>query len=1110
MHFRLGHVAMPFVQWLGRHGVLGESGKALGGVTDIPLCATCQYAKQRRRANPAIQSVPRPSVAGNLSKGNLQPGDVVAMDQFEVVTRGRLFHTRGLEPIRDKYRGGTLFIDMATGYVRLFHQVTLSAAETIRSKLIYEREAKEVGNFIKSYHSDNGVFTARTFQAELEREEQKLTYSGVNAQFQNGHAERAIGSTVAKSRSMLLHAMLRWSEVTTPDLYPMAMSHAELLHNIVPSQSNGLCSQELFTRTTFDHSVLASMPVWGCPTYVLDPTLQAGKKLPKWKPRSRRGQYMGQSKLHASTVALVRNLHTGYISPQYHTIFDVLFTTVHCDDTTPPQDWEILFDHHRIRHILDSEGADTTLLNDEWLDKEEILHNRAEITKQRRAHENRINLERTGERDAESATSNPTNSSATTEESRTNNPPHGLTHSSRVELESDPNLIDLTEDTTADPQSSVSNTGTALPTRKAAGTPVRRSTRSNFGQFNETRFGYDESGAAGYISMMNTIINIIHSPKGTKLKHTTTRQAAAYMAMLCHNPATGELEDDIDCFSYNMAFNATTATGDPDTMKMKEAMRSGYWEDFKEAMKTELSNLAKHKCWSGVLRSSLPRGTHVLKTTWTYKIKRLPDGSILKFKARFCARGDLQIEDVDFFETFSPTVKWSTVRVLLAFSLQLGLKTRQVDFAQAFIQASLPEGEHIFIEPPSHFFNSGGKDVVLKLNKSLYGLKQAAYLFYEKIRTDIVERLGFTRSPFDSCLFYKDGVIVLNYIDDLLIFGSTDEQIDIFVNNLRKTFPLTEEQVSKEHNLDVYQYLGIEVNVNHTDLNGIRTAERITLRQTKLITRILETIGDSSPYKSSATPAAEGALGADPKGKAISESWNYRSVIGMLLYVCNTRPDIQFSVHQCARFVHNPKASHANAVYKICAYLQDTKNQGLEFTPTAPTSDLQLDLYVDADFCGLFDVEDSLDPISSRSRSGFVFFLGKCPVHWVSTLQTLATLSSTESEYIALSDAMRVLLPLRGVVNEIASTLNRKNPTAVIKSKVFEDNKSTISIAKAPKMQSRTRHINQRYHFFRQHIGADKGILLEYVDTDHQIADQFTKGLSVSKFLPLRKLLMGW
>ena len=609
--------------------------------------------------------------------------------------------------------------------------------------------------------------------------------------------------------------------------------------------------------------------------------------------------------------------------------------------------------------------------------------------------------------------------------------------------------------------------------------------------------------------MMDSITSIFNAPQGTKLPTLSTRQAAAYTALLCHDPSSGEIHDDIDPFIFNMAFAATTSTGDPDTMKMKEAMRSGHWAEFKQAMKTELDNLAKHKCWSGVLRSSLPSNAHVLKTTWTYKIKRLPDGSILKFKARFCARGDLQIQDTDVFETFSPTVKWSTVRVLLALSLQLGLKTRQVDFAQAFIQASLPEGEHIFIEPPHHFFDSSGKDVVLKLNKSLYGLKQAAFLFYEKIRGDMVERLGFTRSPYDSCLFYKDGIIVLNYIDDLLIFCDNDAKIDTFVNQLRETFPLTEEQVSKENNLDVYQYLGIEVNVNVSDSDASRTPKRIVLRQLKLINRILELI-NASPTSTSSTPASIGVLGSDPTGKPFSETWSYRSVVGMLLYVCNTRPDIQFSVHQCARFVHDPKASHADAIYKLCAYLQDTKTQGLEFTPTPLDQDLQLDLYVDSDFCGLFDAEDPLDPISSRSRSGFVFFLGECPVHWVSTLQSLATLSSTESEYIALSDAMRVLLPLRGVVAELATCLNKKNPIAVVKSKIFEDNKSTISIAKAPKMQSRTRHINQRYHFFRQHIGADKGILLEHINTENQIADQFTKGLPLNKFLPLRKLLMGW
>ena len=189
------------------------------------------------------------------------------MNQFEVVTREKL-HTHGKEAERDKYCRGTLFIDLASGYTRIFHQVTLTAPKTVQSKLQYECNACDAGFFIKSYHLDNGVFTAALFQAELEREEQKLMLSGVNAQFQNGHAKQAIGSMAMALRAMLLHAILRWTDVMTPDLYPLAMLHAKLLHNIVLPQSNGLSSKELFTQTNNNHSKLHLLPLWGCPTYV--------------------------------------------------------------------------------------------------------------------------------------------------------------------------------------------------------------------------------------------------------------------------------------------------------------------------------------------------------------------------------------------------------------------------------------------------------------------------------------------------------------------------------------------------------------------------------------------------------------------------------------------------------------------------------------------------------------------------------------------------------------------------------------------------------------------------------------------------------------------------
>ena len=131
------------------------------------------------------------------------------------------------------------------------------------------------------------------------------------------------------------------------------------------------------------------------------------------------------------------------------------------------------------------------------------------------------------------------------------------------------------------------------------------------------------------------------------------------------------------------------------------------------------------------------------------------------------------------------------------------------------------------------------------------------------------------------------------------------------------------------------------------------------------------------------------------------------------MYVVNTRPDIQYAVNACARFTHSPRQSHAEAVKRICRYLKGTAERGLVFEPQLDGDTIGLDAYVDSDFAGLYQAEDPQDTVSSRSRSGYVFFLGKCPVLWASRLQTEAALSTVEAEYIALATAMRELIPLR-------------------------------------------------------------------------------------------------
>ena len=164
----------------------------------------------------------------------------------------------------------------------------------------------------------------------------------------------------------------------------------------------------------------------------------------------------------------------------------------------------------------------------------------------------------------------------------------------------------------------------------------------------------------------------------------------------------------------------------------------------------------------------------------------------------------------------------------------------------------------------------------------------------------------------------------------------------------------------------------------------------------------------------------------------------------------NSRPDIQYAVHQCARFTHFPKKSHEDAIHRLCRYLKGTKEKGLILKPS---DDLTLDCYVDADFAGLYYVEDHQDPVSVKSRTGYCLTLGGCPLIWVSKLQTEIALSTTEAEYIALSQSLRDLIPMRRLLQEASSGLKiTTTSNAKLYSTVFEDNNGALSLATSPKL----------------------------------------------------------
>jgi len=403
------------------------------------------------------------------------------------------------------------------------------------------------------------------------------------------------------------------------------------------------------------------------------------------------------------------------------------------------------------------------------------------------------------------------------------------------------------------------------------------------------------------------------------------------------------------------------------------------------------------------------------------------------------------------------------------------------------------------VELPQFYRPKGseGRDVVLRLKKSLYGQLDSPKLFYEHLSKGM-RNLGFEPSTSDPCLFIHktEKIMVLNYCDDQIWLSPSNALIEKYVGLLGKNYALTLEPEG-----NIFGFLGIEFDRP----TGSSTME---LTQKGLISKIINYTGMANA-SSKDTPATPEPLGSDKDGEPFDEEWSYPAAVGMLLYCSsNTRPDIQFAVHQVARFSHCPKKSHGQAIKRIVRYLIKTRTKGLCFEPNLSEG---LNCYVDADFAGLFGYEDNQDPVSVKSRTGFVLTLFGCPIICQSKLQKEVTLSSTAAEYVAFSMAMRELLPMRRLLQEIGTKLDLEVlKTSVIKSTVFEDNQGVISLVNVPKMSSRNKYLQLKYHFFREEIGESKGIVVEYVNTLEQKADIFTKGLPQKQFEAIRLLLMGW
>jgi hypothetical protein len=534
----------------------------------------------------------------------------------------------------------------------------------------------------------------------------------------------------------------------------------------------------------------------------------------------------------------------------------------------------------------------------------------------------------------------------------------------------------------------------------------------------------------------------------------------------------------------------TSSKYDNDNPSYNMAMNGPFQGEFYEAMRTELTTIAdEFQCWELVPR--LP-DMNVLPSTWAFKIKRFPDGSIKKFKARFCARGDRQLEGIDYFETWAPVVQWSTIRIVLIIALKLGYCSAQCDIMAAFIHAMLPDDEEIYVQQPRGFHTKHNH--VLRLRRSLYGLKQAPRHFFRYLTNRLLKQ-GLHQSIHDPCLFFTSSMIVIVYVDDLLIFAKSDTLIESFISSMQN------EDICLRREGTAEGYLGVDIKTHEG---------KIHLTQSGLSERIVKALGLNKHSTSCKTPADPNPLPKDADGDPASGTINYASVVGMLLYLSgHTRPDLSFAVHQCARYTFAPTKRHEHALLRIGRYLLGTIKNGIHLDPSA---NLNLDCYPDADFAGLWKHEQANDPHCVRSRTGFVITLAQCPVIWASKMQTEIALSTMEAEYIALSTACRDLFPLMDKLTELTNVLNLPFvPGPNIHVRIYEDNAGALILGKLEprRMTPRSKHYAVKYHWFREHL-IPQNIELVKIATENQLSDIFTKGLGTTKYNNVQKQLMGW
>lgn len=480
-------------------------------------------------------------------------------------------------------------------------------------------------------------------------------------------------------------------------------------------------------------------------------------------------------------------------------------------------------------------------------------------------------------------------------------------------------------------------------------------------------------------------------------------------------------------------------------------------------MNEEMKSLQKNKAWELV---DLPSRKKPVGCRWIYTIKYKADRTIERFKARLVAKGCTQTYGIDYMDTFAPVAKINIVCVLLSLAVNLDWPLQQFDVKNAFLHGDLTE--EIYMDLPLGCLMQGNHErKVCRLMKP-YGLKQSPKAWFGRF-TKSMREFGYRQSNTDHTLFLKQqkGKItaLIVYVDDMVVTGNDHEEREALQNYLSKEFEMKDLGSLK-------YFLGIEVS---------RSCRGIFLSQRKYVLDLLKETGMSA-CEPVATPVEEGLKLCITSNQVPTDKGRYQRLVGRLMYLAHTRPDLAYALSIFSQFMHNPGEQHMSAVMQILRYLKSAPGKGILFSKS--TDCQKIEAYTNADWAGCID--------DRRSTSGYFTFIGGNLVTWRSKKQNVVARSSAEAEYRGMALGICEVLWLKQLLEDLGYP-----PKQSIQ--VYCDNKAACDIAHNPVQHDRTKHVEVDRFFIKKKLEA-KVIELPKIRSEDQLVDLLTKAVSNKLF----------